>query len=109
MVTVRGPSLLHQQPEPEQAPCLYFAETELPAIPTPAKPLLKPSTLEENCFILPGNKIFIDKVLPTLTTPLIMHEEYSTEYFVALYKLVSAPTLSYPSSTPNYLGARIIL
>ena len=109
---MREPSLLHQLPEPEQAPCLFFAgtePTELPAIPTPAKPLLKPSTLEENCFILPGNKIFIDKVLPTLTTPLIMHEEYSTEYFVALHKLVSAPTLSYPSSTPNYLGARIPL
>ena len=38
-----------------------------------------------------------------------MHEEYSTEYFVALHMLVSAPTLSYASCTPNHMGARIPL
>ena len=91
---------------------LPFAGTEsdqLPCLPVPAKPLLKPSSLKENCFILPGNKIFIDKVLPQINETLTQHVDYPTEYFVAMHKLVSAPGISYPASTPNHRGARIPL
>ena len=75
----------------------------------PAKPLLKPSTLKENCFILPGNSIFVDKVLPELSETFLPHTEFPTDYFVALHKLVSAPGLHYPAFTPNHMGARIPL
>ena len=82
---------------------------DLPALPTPAKPLLKASSLKENCFILPGNEVFVDKVLPQLDVPLTQHADFPMEYFVALHKLVSAPSTTYPAYTPNYIGARIPL
>ena len=88
-----------------------YAETEdqLPDVPVPAKPMLRPSVLKENCFILPGNSVFVDKVLPPVNDPLSPHATYPTEYFVALHKLVSAPGSLYPANTPNHIGARIPL
>ena len=81
----------------------------LPTVPTPAKPLLRPATLTENCFVLPGNLVFVDKVLPNTTETLLDCREFPKEYFVALHKLVSAPSQVYSAYTPNYLGARIPL
>lgn len=106
------PSLVPVNKSAEHALCLSFAGTEnsqLPAIPIPAKPLLKPSVLKENCFILPGNKVFIDKVLPPINVPLSQHTDFPIEYFVALHKLASAPGTTYPAYTPNHMGARIPL
>ena len=65
--------------------------------------------LRENCFILPGNKVFIDKILPSIDRPLHQNEAFPMEYFVTLHKLVSTPGTTYPAYTPNHLGARIPL
>ena len=81
----------------------------LPAVPCPAKPLLKPSTLKDTCFILPGNKVFVDKILPASETMMIQSTAYPLDYFIGLHSLVSAPTTHYPAFTPNYCGARIPL
>ena len=81
----------------------------LPPVPQPAKPLVKPSTLKETCFILPGNKVFVDKVLPPINVALTQRVDFPVEYFVGLHLLVAAPTTTYPAYTPNYLGARIPL
>ena len=83
--------------------------TDLPVVPSPAKPLLRPATLEENCFILPGNLVFVDRILPIATTTLLECSEFPKEYFVALHKLVSAPSPYYSAFTPNYMGARVQL
>ena len=82
---------------------------DLLSTPAPAKPLLKPSSLTENCLILPKNQVFIDKVLPAIETSLPRNSAFPMEYFVALHKLVSAPGITYPSDTPNHMGARIQL
>ena len=79
---------------------LDIAVTEDPVIPTPARPLLRPSTLPETCYILPGNTVFVDKVLPHSESELSQNIE-----FVALHNLVSTPTPQYEAYTPNYLGA----
>ena len=81
----------------------------LPLVPRPAKPQLKPSTLTDTCFVLPGNKVFVDKVLPANTTVFTQNVDFPMEYFVALHVLVSSPTAQYPAYTPNYAGARIPL
>jgi hypothetical protein len=90
-------------------PFMDSDDYQLTGLPTPAKPLLKPSALEENCFILPGNNVFIDKVLPSIIVPLTQRMDFPVEYFVALHKLVSTPTTTYPAYTPNHRGARIPL
>ena len=84
-------------------------ECLLPAAERPAQPLLKPSTLKETCFVLPQNKVFVDKVLPPIENFFHQNEAYPLNYFVCLHSLVSAPTAHYPAFTPNYLGARIPL
>ena len=86
-----------------------FNDINLPAVPSPAKPDLKPSTLPQTCFILPGNQVFIDRILPPLTQELRQNDSFPTDYFVCLHKLVSAATALYPPGTANYLGARIPL
>ena len=96
--------------EPVMCPLLGdVVSPELPAVPVPAKPLLKPSVLKENCFILPGNKVFIDKVLPPINEPLSECTDFPMDYFVALHKLASAPGVTHPAYTPNHIGARIPL
>ena len=72
-----------------------------------AKPLLRPSVLKDTCYILPGNEVFIDKVLPPIKGILRQNESFPIEYFVALHKLVAAQGATYPAYTPNYRGARI--
>ena len=86
-----------------------MAECLLPEIQSPAKPQLKPSSLEETCFILPGNLVFVDKILPPTNQELTQNHAYPLDYFVGLHSLVSTPTINYPAYTPNYLGARIPL
>ena len=86
-----------------------FNDMNLPAVPSQAKPDLKPSTLPQTCFILPGNKVFIDRILPPLTQRLRQNGDFPTDYFVCLHKLVAAATALYPPGTANYLGARIPL
>ena len=96
----------------ESCDLLPFPESEdneLSALPVPAKPLLRPSTLPENCFILPDNKVFIDKVLPRSNVSFFQSDKFPLEYFVALHRLVSASGSTYPTNTPNHLGARIPL
>ena len=88
---------------------LDIAVTEDPVIPTPARPLLRPTTLPETCYILPGNTVFVDKVLPHSESELSQNIEFPIAYFVALHNLVSTPTPQYEAYTPNYLGARIPL
>ena len=90
-------------------PFLEIDDDALSTLPLPAKPLLRPSTLTENCFILPCNKVFIDKVLPPSSVELAQDVMFPLEYFVALHRLVSASGTTYPADTPNHLGARIPL
>ena len=113
------------QAETEAVPAVYsstLADTDLPfaditclddctlpVVPMPAKPLLRPSTLQDTCFILPGYKVFIDKVLPPIAANLHQCQEFPLDYFVGLHTLVSTPTTVYPAYTPNYRGARIPL
>ena len=84
-------------------------ECQLQKLPTPAKPLVKPSALEDTCFVLPGNSIFVDKILPPTSLYLNQHSGFPVDYFVSLHKLVSAPGSTYAAYTPNHLGARIPL
>ena len=77
--------------------------------PSSAKPLLKPSSLSETCFILPGNIVFVDKVLPSTSVPLSQNLDFPTDYFTALHKVTSAPGSSFPAFTPNFSGARVPL
>ena len=81
----------------------------LPAVPEPAKPLLRPSTLEDTCFILPGYQVFVDKILPPIDVNLQQCMEFPLDYFVSLHSIVSTATSVYPAYTPNYCGARIPL
>ena len=53
--------------------------------------------------------MFVDKVLPSTSVPLTQNLDFPTDYFTALHKVTSAPGLSFPAFTPNYLGARIPL
>lgn len=81
----------------------------LPVVPKPAQPVLRPSSLENTCFILPNNMVFIDKVLPPTEQLLTQNPSYPLDYFVGLHSLVSTPTIQYPAYTPNFCGARIPL
>ena len=81
----------------------------LPAVPVPAKLLLRPSTLEDTCFILPGYQVFVDKILPPIDVNLQQCIEFPLAYFVSLHSIVSTATSVYPAYTPNYCGARIPL
>ena len=91
------------------SPFLDMDVYPLQVLPKPAKPLLRPSVLKDTCYILPGNKVFIDKVLPPLKANLIQNEHFPVEYFVALHKLTIAQGSTYPAYTPNHRGARIPL
>ena len=75
----------------------------------PATPLLSVSGLKELTVNLPGNKLFIDKSLPTLRTPLSRNKKFPSEYFSGLHHLVNSAGVYYPEGTPNHLGARITL
>ena len=81
----------------------------LPVVPIPAKPLLRPSSLLNTCFILPNYKVFIDKILPPTSISLEQCRDFPLDYFISLHNLVSAATSVYPAYTPNYRGARIPL
>ena len=81
----------------------------LPSIPQPAKPCVKPSSLRDTAYVLPGNQVFIDKVLPLSKVNFSHNERFPAQYFVALHKLVSSPGPSYSAYTPNFRGARIPL
>ena len=95
-----------------ESPFAGIADLEdcfLPEVPSQAKPLLKPSSLQDTCFVLPGNLVFVDKILPPINKELVQNDAYPLDYFIGLHRLVSAPTMSYPAYTPNYSGARIPL
>ena len=77
-------------------------DNELAALPVPAKPLLRPSSLPENCFILPDNKVFIDKVLPRSNVEFFQSDRFPLEYFVALHRLVSASGSLYPQTIQTH-------
>ena len=98
----------------EVSPDLPFSnacmdDDALPAVPAPAKPLLRPSTLQDTCFILPGYQVFIDKILPPMSVELQQSKGFPLDYFMGLHTIVSTPTSLYPAYTPNYCGARIPL
>ena len=93
-------------------PALPFADEDdsvLPSVTAPAKPSVKPSTLRDTCFVLPDNKVFIDKVLPPARVTFADNDDFPLAYFVALHKLVASQGPSYPVYTPNFRGARIPL
>ena len=98
----------------EVSPDLPFSnicvdDDALPAVPAPAKPLLRPSTLQDTCFVLPGYQVFIDKILPPISVELQQSKAFPLDYFMGLHTIVSTPTVLYPAYTPNYCGARIPL
>ena len=83
------------------------------AAPAPAKPLLRASSLKDNVIMTPFGS-FIDKILPVPKHQLHPRETYTADYFTSLHNLVAASGIradgsTYPSLTPNYLGARIKL
>ena len=80
-----------------------------PSLLKPAVPLLKPSTLKDLTVNLPGNKTFVDKVLPALESQFPVNTIFPPDYFCALHKLVSSAGPHYPTGTPNHLGARLPL
>ena len=84
-------------------------EDTLLGVHVPAKPLVRPATLQETCYVLPHNQVFVDKILPPLDSQFVQNSAYPLDYFVGLHRIVSAPTVGYPAYTPNYLGARIPL
>ena len=92
-------------------PGLYQApeDDSLLGICVPVKPLIRPATLQETCYVLPYNQVFVDKILPPLECQFVPNSAYPLDYFVGLHSIVSAPTVGYPANTPNYLGARIPL
>ena len=96
-------------PEPWSPPFEDEDISMLPSVPSPAKPSVKPSSLRDTVYVLPGNQIFIDKVLPPAKVTFSHNERFPAEYFVALHKLVASPGPSYSAFTPNYCGARIAL
>ena len=119
---VASPAVLQiQQPHvpPSHTQIAFSAEQALPflgeddfpveILPKPAKPLVKPSVLRDTCFVLPGQHIFIDKVLPPVSVPITQQKDFTLDYFVSLHKLVAAPSTVYPAYTPNFRGARIPL
>ena len=79
----------------------------------PVKPEIKVSLLKPALFYLSDGRIFYDKHLPDLSpsfeSSISPHPRFSTEYFTALYSLVSAAGDSYPANTYNFRGARIPL
>ena len=81
----------------------------LPSVPPPAKPSVNPTSLRDTAYVLPGNEVFIDKVLPPAMVTFSHNERFTVQYFVALHKLVASPGPSYSAYTPNFCGARIPL
>ena len=77
--------------------------------PLQVKPQLKTKSLESSCFVLPGNVVFVDKVLPHSKAFFTENINFSPDYFVALHQLVSSFNQNYPAETPNYRGARVPL
>ena len=83
------------------------------AVPAPAKPLLRASSLKDKPIITPFGT-FIDKVLPAPSHQLQPRDTYTADYFSSLHNLVAAAGIradgsTYPALTPNFLGARIKL
>ena len=83
------------------------------AAQSPAKPLLRASSLKDRIIMTPSAP-FIDKILPAPGHQLQPRETYSADYFSSLHNLVSAAGIradgsTYPALTPNFLGARIKL
>ena len=79
----------------------------------PAKPVMKVNSLQDRNVHVPSG-IFTDKVLPPTSHILVPREIFTSDYFVSLHNVVSAPGIRadgsrYPSFTPNYLGARVKL
>ena len=55
---------------------------------------------------------FNDKVLPTPDNTLCTNQVFTADYYIALHNVTAAPGIradgsTYPSLTPNYLGARV--
>ena len=75
----------------------------------PAKPSVKMSQLADTCVVLPENRIFLDKVLPSTNVRFELDPNFSTDYFVGLHNLVVSQGVDYPYGTPNYMGARVPL
>ena len=85
---------------------------------SPAKPLVKPSTLADTYFSLPrsdsctgdhGLHTFRDKKLPNCEFLLMENKDFTTDYFVNLHKITVSPGPHYAAGTPNFMGARIPL
>ena len=77
------------------------------------KQVMKVNRLKDLVVQVPGGQ-FIDKVLPSPEHHLPTHGRFTPDYHIALHNIVSAPGIkangtSYPSFTPNHLGARIKL
>ena len=98
-----------------------FVEEEecdfLPSV-SPAKPLVKPSSLADTFFYLPGKDsctgdqglhVFMDKRLPASMVSLEGNKKFDQNYFVTLHKLAVAQGPHYPAGTPNHRGARLPL
>ena len=83
------------------------------ALPAPARPLLRASSLKDKIILTPSGP-FTDKILPSPAQPLLPREIFTPEYFSSLHNLVAAAGIradgsTYPALTPNYMGARIKL
>ena len=91
----------------------FMDDLELSALPTPAKPVVKSTSLLSKEVVIPGT-IFVDRVLPAPSSALVPHPKFSPSYFVDMGNAVAAAGYDqagfcYPAGTPNFLGARIPL
>ena len=93
---------------------LPFAASDIPTeFLAPAKPVIKTNSLPTFTLKYNGG-CFIDRVLPTPAAPILGHERFTPNYYVALHNLAAGPGHDgrgfwYPANTPNYRGARIPL
>ena len=73
------------------------------------KPLVKINELACSCVVLPENKIFIDRCLPSSDFEFKPCELFSPAYFKDLHERVKQESQFYAAYTPNHRGARIPL
>ena len=80
--------------------------------PKPALPLLKMATLKSSFFHFNHRgveKFFLDKRLPSSSSPISQDKRFGSDYFVTLSLLTAAAGPSWGEDTPNFRGARVKL
>ena len=94
-VTLPDPELLLFSPcsPNKSSACTSLQSSTIGLMQEPTvKPWLRMSDLQSNVFVLPSNKVFVDKVLPSPVVPIEQSNEYGPDYFVNLHHRVNTPS-----------------